>query len=112
MPFVHQYIFGVRPDRLDLWIPHAHNNLSVMARQPGLFTMRLYRWRANPDWWFSLRVWRSKEYCDRALATPEVRLATSTNPKHQMSEGYQGSQRSFELLDHTFGRTGLAAFLT
>lgn len=111
MVYVHQYTFGVRPEKMDLWIPHAHNNLAVMARQPGLMSMRIFRWRQQPDWFFSVRVWRSKADSDRALASPEVQLVTRTNPAYGLSEGYAGSQREFELSDHVFGMRGIAGFL-
>jgi quinol monooxygenase YgiN len=109
--YVHQYEFGVRPEKMDLWTPHAHNNLSVMARQPGLLSMRLLRDRTEPTRFFSIRVWRSKEDAQRALASPEVKLATSTNPAHRMSEGFTTIEREFTLLDHVFGRKGVKNFL-
>jgi quinol monooxygenase YgiN len=111
MPYVHQIEFGVRPEKMDLWIPHAHNNLSVMARQEGLLCMRVYRDRSQPTRFFSLRVWRSKEDSLRALASPEVKLATSTNPAHGMSEGFTRIEHELVLLDHVFGRKGVRNFL-
>ena len=111
MPYVHFYEFGVRPETMDLWVPHAHNNLSVMARKEGLLSMRLFRDRQEPTHFFSIRVWRTKEDAQRALASPEVQLAIRTNIDHGMSEGYPTIEREFTLLDHVFGRKGVKNFL-
>jgi quinol monooxygenase YgiN len=110
-PYVHFYQFGVRPETMDVWVPHAHNNLSVMARQEGLMSMRLFRDRQDPTRFFSIRVWRTRADAERALASPEVQLAIRTNVEHRMSEGFPTVERAFALLDHVFGRKGVRNFL-
>ncbi len=101
--YVHHIEFGVVPAKFDIWAAHAHNNLSVMSRQPGLVLMRLLRDRNKPANWVSHRIWRGKADSDRALASPEVQLAVKTNPDLGLSEGFPTVFKEYQLIDVVFG---------
>ncbi len=101
--YVHEIYFGVVPGKYAVWAAHAHNNLAVMSRMEGLALMRILRDRKDPNRFISHRVWRSKADSDRALASPEVQLATSANPKLGLSEGFETIVREYDLLDIVFG---------
>lgn len=108
--YLHHIQFGVVPAKFDIWAAHAHNNLSVMARMQGLVLMRILRDRDDPNRFFSIRLWRSKEDSDRALATPEVHLVTKTNPELGLSEGFPTVYKEYRLLDIVFGREGVEGY--
>src|SRR5438309_1649384 len=55
MPYVHQIEFGVRPEVMDLWTAHAHNNLSVMARHTGLTSYEIMQDLNDPEVFLVLR---------------------------------------------------------
>jgi quinol monooxygenase YgiN len=123
-PYVRHLELGVKPDRLELWRALARNTLSVMARQDGLLSMRVYRqWRdstespeaapaedgASPRF-ISIAVWRSRDDCSRALASQEVELATDIATERELRDG-PVIERELELIDHVWGRKGPRAFL-
>jgi len=121
VPYVRHLELGVKPDRLEPWRAIARNTLSVMARQDGLLSMRVYReWRESraaaspgaggPLRFISIAVWRSRDDCFRAMASREVRLIADSESERDLRDG-PVIERELELIDHVWGRKGPRAFL-
>ena len=109
MPYVHQTEIAVSPAQVDDWTARARNQLSVMARQAGLMSMRLYRDLQRPERFLTIAVWHGPQDRLRALEAREVGLVLGTGGRES---GAAASVREFELIDFVWGRRGARAFLS
>src|SRR5262249_2528788 len=93
----------------------ARNHLSVLARQEGLWSARLYvelgheleRDPGPSRRFIAIATWSTRDHAQRALASAEVRLAPIAAG---LASGGAPRTREFELIDHVFGRRGPSAF--
>lgn len=107
--YVQQTNLEVAPKKLELWLPHARNQLSVLARQSGLVSVRMLRAIDNANRFLFLRTWRDKEAARQVLASAEVQHVDKPLMDPSL---YKSSveMRDFELLDMVWGRSGPSAF--
>jgi quinol monooxygenase YgiN len=111
MAYVWQAELRVRPEKVGLWTPHLHNELSVLARKAGLLSARLLRDKLVPERFLSFEVWQNRAAAQNAHQSPEARLLAQARQAHGVDETPSVFVREMELIDHVWGRKGASAFL-
>jgi quinol monooxygenase YgiN len=106
MPYIHLARCSVPSNQLT-WMAWARLFLSAASRSEGLWSARLLRERGDEPMFLFVTVWQSQEDFDRAMSTPDVRLA-----KTALEDAATPHRRQLELVDHVWGRGGSDNFLT
>jgi quinol monooxygenase YgiN len=106
LPYVHLARYSVASDQLETWLAWARLFLSAASRSEGLWSVRLLRERTDTARFVFVTVWRSQPDFDRAMSTPDLRVA-----KTAVDDMATPEDRHLGLLDHVWGRRGYDNFL-
>lgn len=104
--YMSQHRFTPDPAKYELWLPYNRNYMTVTSRAPGAVLSRILRLQEEPETFFAIGIWASKDSAVAWTESADSKLAAKPSVDQGLYDGFPMAWSRWTLKDFAWGLAG------